>query len=79
MKPFQNVSLMSLGSCRCWINSVGFNMFHEPPYTEPYVRWCGRTAGATPPPTRLPKYSANIAQSRRFEASGELTLAICLS
>lgn len=25
----------------------------EPPYTEPYVRWCGRTAGATPPPTRL--------------------------
>jgi hypothetical protein len=20
--------------------------------TEPYVRWCGRTAGATPPPTR---------------------------
>ena len=26
---------------------------HEPPYTEPYVRWCGRTAGVTPPPTRL--------------------------
>ena len=25
----------------------------EPPYTEPFVRWCGRTAGATPPPTRL--------------------------
>lgn len=24
----------------------------EPPYTEPYVRWCERTAGATPPPTR---------------------------
>ena len=24
----------------------------EPPYTEPYVRWCGRTAGVTPPPTR---------------------------
>ncbi len=21
--------------------------------TEPYARWCGRTAGATPPPTRL--------------------------
>ena len=20
--------------------------------TEPYVRWCGRTAGVTPPPTR---------------------------
>lgn len=21
--------------------------------TEPYARWCGRTAGAIPPPTRL--------------------------
>ena len=27
-------------------------LFHEPPYTEPYVRWCGRTAGLCPPPTR---------------------------
>lgn len=26
----------------------------EPPYTEPYVRWCERTAGVNPPPTRLP-------------------------
>ena len=25
---------------------------HEPPDAEPYVRWCGRTAGVTPPPTR---------------------------
>ena len=25
----------------------------EPPYTEPFVRWCGRTAGVIPPPTRL--------------------------
>jgi len=24
----------------------------EPPYTEPYVRWCGRTEGVSPPPTR---------------------------
>jgi hypothetical protein len=24
----------------------------EPPYTEPFVRWCGRSEGATPPPTR---------------------------
>jgi len=22
----------------------------EPPYTDPYVRWCGRGAGAIPPP-----------------------------
>ena len=26
---------------------------HEPPYTEPYVRWCGRTEGESPPPTRF--------------------------
>jgi len=25
--------------------------------TEPYARWCGRTAGATPPPTRSAKNS----------------------
>jgi hypothetical protein len=30
----------------------GSSVTHEPPYTEPYVRWCGRTAGVTPPPTR---------------------------
>jgi len=29
-----------------------FKVNHEPPYTEPYVRWCGRTAGVSPPPTR---------------------------
>ncbi len=28
------------------------NHHYEPPYTEPYVRWCGRTADVNPPPTR---------------------------
>ncbi len=28
----------------------GFNVFQEPPCTEPYARWCGRTGGARPPP-----------------------------
>lgn len=27
----------------------------EPPCTEPFTRWCERTAGETPPPTRLVK------------------------
>jgi len=27
--------------------------FHEPPDAEPQVRWCGRTAGVIPPPTRF--------------------------
>ena len=25
---------------------------HEPPYAEPHVRWCERTSGVIPPPTR---------------------------
>jgi len=25
---------------------------HEPPYAEPHVRWCGRAAEVTQPPTR---------------------------
>jgi len=29
------------------------SLFHEPPDTERSVRWCGRTAGVIPPPTRL--------------------------
>jgi len=31
------------------------NVFHEPPNTEPYVRWCGRTGVARLPPTRCPE------------------------
>src|SRR6266704_6320796 len=38
-------------SC-CCLNCAIFSGLHEPPYTEPYVRWCGRTAAVTPPPTR---------------------------
>src|SRR5690349_4167773 len=34
--------------------------------TEPYVRWCGRTAGASPPPTRLTSLT---------EAAGTILLA----
>ena len=28
--------------------------FHEPPYADPHVRWCGRATGVTRSPTRLP-------------------------
>ena len=44
--------------CRAWTGESPFTTsslagcFREPPYTEPYVRWCGRTVGVTPPPTR---------------------------
>jgi hypothetical protein len=36
----------------CLINGNDFNIFHEPPCTEPYARWCGRTGEVTSPPTR---------------------------
>lgn len=39
--------------CHCWSNVVASSLLCEPPYTEPYVRWCGRTAEVTPPPTRF--------------------------
>jgi hypothetical protein len=42
-----------MGWFRCWILSGASCVFHEPPDAEPHVRWCGRTAGVTPPPTRL--------------------------
>ena len=33
------------------IDSTDYSTY-EPPYTEPFVRWCGRRAGVTPPPTQ---------------------------
>ena len=44
---------MHVDSCHCSINIDDFKVLHEPPYTEPYVRWCGRTGAVRPPPTRL--------------------------
>src|ERR1043166_5526901 len=49
---FLKPTLIAVASCRCWTNGFVFSLLHEPPYTEPYVRWCGRTAEVTPPPTR---------------------------
>src|SRR5882724_6083734 len=49
---FLNPTLIAVSSCRCEINDSVSSGLHEPPYTEPYVRWCGRTAEVTPPPTR---------------------------
>src|SRR5437016_3392315 len=50
--PFPNPTLIVVVFCHCWNNGSVSSLLHEPPYTEPYVRWCGRTAGVTPPPTR---------------------------
>ena len=37
-----------MDSCRCRINLNSFNALHEPPYTDPHVRWYERTEGASP-------------------------------
>src|SRR5438876_7621942 len=50
---FLNPTLIAVNSCRCGIKGSVSSGLHEPPYTEPYVRWCGRTAEVTPPPTRF--------------------------
>src|SRR6266481_4926842 len=49
---FLNPTLIAVDSCRCVIKGSVSSGLLEPPYTEPYVRWCGRTAEVTPPPTR---------------------------
>src|SRR5207245_6748530 len=51
--PFPNPTLIAVVFCRCWSNGCASSLLYEPPYTEPYVRWCGRTAEVTPPPTRF--------------------------
>src|SRR5437773_9910991 len=62
---FLNPTLIAVNSCRCWINDSVSSGLHEPPYTEPYVRWCGRTAEVTPPPTRFYESDQRAAYNRR--------------
>ena len=62
-RAFPTTASITWGSCRCLIRAR-LQRLHEPPYTEPYVRWCGRTAGVTPPPTRCDDargFSRNLA------------------
>jgi RNA-directed DNA polymerase len=54
----KNLIKLGLSSDAAWrfvrkTSTTDSSEYPEPPYTEPYVRWCGRTAGETPPPTRL--------------------------
>src|SRR3974390_843016 len=52
-QPIPSLGSTAWGWFRCWIHSGVSRWFHEPPDAEPHVRWCGRTAGVIPPPTRL--------------------------
>src|SRR3569832_2094465 len=53
MLPFLNLTLIVVVFSHCWNSVDASSLLYEPPYTEPYVRWCGRTAEVTPPPTRF--------------------------
>ncbi len=44
--------LSQLGLVSLTQKRLNWHVQTEPPCTEPFARWCGRTAGATPPPTR---------------------------
>src|SRR5712692_10077631 len=48
---------LTWGWFRYRLHTVASSVLHEPPYAEPHVRWCGRTAGVTPPPTRSKRRS----------------------
>src|SRR6476660_6556894 len=62
MLPFLNLTLIVVVFRHCWNSADASSLLYEPPYTEPYVRWCGRTAEVTPPPTLL---SSTFHASRR--------------
>src|ERR1039457_7132452 len=53
MPPILSLRSTAWDWFRCWISSGASRVLHEPPDAEPHVRWCGRTAGVTPPPTRF--------------------------
>jgi hypothetical protein len=51
-QAFPKSSLIVQVWCRCSIRRDDSRVFNEPPDAEPHVRWCERTTGVTPSPTR---------------------------
>src|SRR5215212_740760 len=74
--PFLNLTLIVVVFCRCWNNVDASSLLCEPPYTEPYVRWCGRTAEVTPPPTRSNEVRQSGAVGRAVQLRIEQTCHI---
>src|ERR1019366_5680645 len=62
MPPILSLRSTAWDWFRRWISSGASRVLHEPPDAEPHVRWCGRTAGVTPPPTRSSKFSVSHRQ-----------------
>ncbi len=70
-QPIRTLGSTKWGWFRCWKCSSASRLFHEPPDAEPHVRWCGRTAGVTPPPTRSVKCGAQRPMLHRVVAGGQ--------
>lgn len=60
---FVNPSSTTWGWSRYSTTSDAFNVPCEPPCTEPYARWCGRTGAERPPPTRCAPGMARSARA----------------
>src|ERR1019366_6370661 len=58
MPPTRSLGSTTWNWSRCWTPSGASRLLHEPPDAEPHVRWCGRTARVTSPPTRCSRQSA---------------------
>src|SRR3974377_1305422 len=71
-QPHQSLGSTAWVWFRCWIHSGVSRWFHEPPDAEPHVRWCGRTAGVIPPPTRLRARGAGGCHDPRAILGGDL-------
>src|ERR1019366_4048237 len=60
MPPIRSLGSTTWNWSRCWTPSGASRLLHEPPDAEPHVRWCGRTAGVTPPPTRSNSFRSQL-------------------
>src|SRR5215475_13028880 len=45
-------------------------IFAEPPYTDPYVRWCGRGGAARLPPIPIGDYPMRVSTEKRMGRAG---------
>ena len=52
IKPCRLPTSRAWGWSRCCTSSSDSRVFVEPPDAEPHVRWCGRAASVSSPPTR---------------------------
>src|ERR1019366_2664177 len=60
MPPTRSLGSTTWNWSRCWTPSGASRLLHEPPDAEPHVRWCGRTARVTSPPTRSVRIGAGL-------------------